>query len=85
MKKTKRISFYVTESEYEKLEISANKFGIGVNALAKQKTLNPTKTGCEQRLASLMAEMYYWADQTQDMTAKKHFITGGDTLCHILK
>lgn len=85
MKKTKRISFYVTESEYQNLEMSAKKFGIGVNALAKQKTLNPTQNGCEQRLASLMAEMYYWSDQTKDMTAKKNFITGGDMLCRILK
>lgn len=35
-KKAKRISFYMTESEYEKLEMSSSKFGIGVNALAKQ-------------------------------------------------
>jgi len=86
MKNKYRIVFYLSDEEYIPLKQRAEECNMGVNAYAKQKALDETDNVKLRRgVVSTMATLYYWAEQTTDLTAREYFRRGGDRLCQSLK
>ena len=86
MEKKKRIVFYLTDIEYQRMERKAKECNISANAYAKRKALDEADIVKIKREAAMtMAQLYRWADMTEDLTAREYLRKGGDQLCQCLK
>ena len=86
MEKKKRIVFYLTDIEYQRMEQKAKECNISANAYAKRKALDEADTvRIKREAAKTMAQLYHWSDLTEDPTAREYLRRGGDQLYRCLK
>lgn len=86
MKDKYRVVFYLTDTQYAKMEERAKNCGMSVNAFAKQLALDDTDcVKLKRGTASTMAKLYAWSEQTADLTARAFMKEAADLLWQSLK
>lgn len=81
-----RIVFDLTEAQFAQFNERVKACNMKVNAYAKQLALDETDCIKLKRGAvSTMAKLYYFAEQTTDLTAREYLRKAGDLLCQSLK
>lgn len=82
----KRIVISISIKEYLEIENKANACNMSINKYMKQKALDDTDAVKLRREAvCLMADLYRWAELTENLTARNYLREGGDRLCRCLK
>lgn len=82
----KKVSFYLTNEEYEKLLSKANECNCTVNTYIKRKVLDQTDSiRLQNEAALLMTDLYRWSQMTEDLKIRALLTEGGDRICRCLK
>lgn len=81
-----KILFYLNDAQYTQLLARAEACDMKINAFAKQLALDQTDSVKLKRgAATTMANLYAWAEQTADLTARGYMRNAGDLLWQSLK
>ena len=82
----KKISFYLSDDEYQYLLSQSESCNCSINAYIKRKALDRTDTSKLQKEAALlMTDLYRWSQMTEDLKIRALLNDGGDRLCRCLR
>ena len=82
----KKVSFYLTDEEYENLLSKANECNCTVNTYIKRKALDQTESiRLQNEAALLMTDLYRWSQMIEDLKIRALINDGGDRLCRCLR
>lgn len=82
----KKVSFYLSDDEYEYLLSKSENCNCTVNNYIKRKALDRTDSiKLQNEAAMLMTDLYRWSQMTEDLQIRSLLVKGGDRLCQCLK
>lgn len=81
-----KILFYLNDAQYTQLLARAEAFNMKINAFAKLLALDQADSiKLKRGTATTMANLYAWAEQATDLTARGYMRKAGDMLWQSLK
>lgn len=86
MNKTRKITFSLSEDDYQYIKEQSQLCNMSINAYVKRKALDRTDTIYFQKEASeIMARLYDLSVKTEDLYARDQMRKYGDRLCRCIK